>query len=326
MLTKDTTIQFQSYLSPLMKKFVQEKQACGYQYIVGAEELKRFDQFLVKAKLNLNELPKSIVQEWLMKQAHESAANHQRRISTIRQFAMFLVRLGYPAYVPPERLRFKNVSSFSPRILTHAEIQKLFQAVDQLTPSSHTPMRHIVMPEIFRLLYGCGFRVSEVLNLRIRDVDLNQGILIVRNGKFGKDRLVPPSLMLIKRLQTYAAHLENQSPDAFFFPSPSHGPWTIHAIYFLFRNLLYRCGISHGGRGKGPRLHDIRHTFVVHKLIQWYKEDTDLNAKLLLLVTYLGHQNFTGTQKYLHLTAELFPELILRMNSHFGDVIPRRTP
>lgn len=90
----------------------------------------------------------------------------------------------------------------------------------------------------------------------------------------------------------------------------------------LFRKLLYQSGISHGGRGKGPRVHDL-HTFAVHRLIQWYEEGADLNAKLPFLVAYLGHKDFTGTQKYLHLTAELFPNLIKRTNEQFGGIIPR---
>jgi integrase/recombinase XerD len=324
MLTNNKIISFQSSLATLMRKFVEEKQACGYKYIAGTQSLKRFDQFLVAEKLDHIELPKPTVLRWLTKQEHESCSNHRTRISTVRQFAIFMAKLDYPVYIPHERFGAKNTLKFIPRILTHSEVQKILQAIDKLTPSAHAPMRHIIMPEIFRLLYCCGFRISEVLNLRVRDVDLEQGVLIIRAGKFGKDRLVPASISLIKRLQSYVSHLEDLSPDAFFFPSPTNGPWSIRAPSSLFRKLLYQCGIPYGGRGKGPRLHDLRHTFAVHKLIQWYKEGVDLNSKLPLLVIYLGHQDLTGTQQYLRLTAELFPDLTLRMNSQFGDVIPRR--
>ncbi|MEM9243169.1 MAG: tyrosine-type recombinase/integrase [Pseudomonadota bacterium] len=118
-------------------------------------------------------------------------------------------------------------------------------------------------------------------------------------------------------------YLEKRADKHFFFPSSKQAAWSQSGIYFLFRKLLHQCNISHGGRGKGPRIHDLRHTFAVHRLIQWHKEGADLNAKLPLLVTYLGHQDFTGTQKYLHLTAELFPNLTARMNKQFGDVISK---
>ena len=185
------------------------------------------------------------------------------------------------------------------------------------------------MPEFFRLLYGCGFRLSEILNLQVGDVDLVQGVITVREAKFDKERLVPPSLDMIERLRIYEkqigeASLEKRTDDAFFFPSScKDSGWSPSGIYSIFRKLLYQCNIAHLGRGKGPRVHDLRHTFAVHRLIQWYKEGTDLNTKLPLLVAYLGHQDFTGTQKYLHLTAELFPDLIQRMNKKFGYVIPK---
>ena len=237
---------------------------------------------------------------------------------------MYMCRLGYPADVPDRSLTAKGSAGFSPRILTHAEVQQLLHAVDQLTPTAHAPLRHLIMPEVFRLLYGCGFRLGEVLHLRVADVDLDRGILTVREGKFGKDRLVPPALPLVQRLQKYAAGFGARPPDAYFFPSPHGGPWSHSAVYRLYRELLLRCGIAHAGRGKGPRVHDLRHAYAVHTLLRWYREGADLDAKLPVLATYLGHQSLAGTQRYLHLTAELFPEITVRANAAFGDVIPRR--
>ena len=174
-------------------------------------------------------------------------------------------------------------------------------------------------------LYGCGFRVREVLKLRVRDVDLNQGIITVRQGKFRKDRLVPPALRLVNRLRKYAARFENRPPDAIFFPGPRGGPFSLRTVYTLFRKLLLKYGIPHGGRGKGPRIHDARHRFAMCALRRWYRDGADLDAKLPLLATYLGHRNLSGTQRYLHLTAELFPEITARADAAFGDVIPRRS-
>jgi integrase len=210
-------------------------------------------------------------------------------------------------------------------MLSDEELRKFFQALDALEPTARSPLRHVIMPEVFRLLYGCGFRVREVLKLRVRDVDLNQGIITVRQGKGRKDRLVPPALPLVNRLRTYAAHFENRPPDANFFPGVSGRPFALRTVYTLFRQLLLRCGIPHSGRGKGPRIHDYRHLFAVHVLRRWYRGGEDLDAKLPLLATYLGHQHLSGTQHYLHLTAELFPEITARADAAFGDVIPRRS-
>ena len=325
MSSNEQKAQFQSALAPLMEQFVREKRACGYRYRSSAQLLACFGRFLSDEASPPGELPRHVSRKWLAKQPHESASTHRNRISIVRQFAIFMCRQGYQADVPDGSLAAKNDAEFSPRILTRAEVQKLLQAVDHLAPTARSPLRHLIMPELFRLLYGCGFRLSEVLHLRVADVDLNQGILTVRDGKFGKDRLVPPALPLVMRLQKYAAGFGARPPDAFFFPSRDGGPWSIKTVYRLFRQLLLQCNIPHAGRGKGPRLHGLRHAFAVHTLLRWYREGADLDAKLPVLATYLGHQSLAGTQRYLHLTAELFPEIAVRLNAEFGDVIPRRT-
>ena len=320
----DPSPRFQSVLSALMEKFLQEKHACGYAYHEATRILRHLDNFLVQEGLATYELPGSLARKWLAKKAHESARTHQQRITVFRQFSRFLVRLGYSAYVPDSTLAARNRSTFVPRMLSDEELRKFFQALDALEPTARSPLRHLVMPEVFRLLYGCGFRVREVLKLRVRDVDLNQGIITVRQGKGRKDRLVPPALPLVNRLRKYAAHFENRPPDASFFPGVSGRPFSLRTVYTLFRQLLLQCGIPHAGRGKGPRIHDYRHLFAVHALRRWYREGEDLDAKLPLLATYLGHQHLSGTQHYLHLTAELFPEITARADAAFGDVIPRR--
>src|SRR3989442_525461 len=314
---------FQSVLAPFIDQFVHEKHACGYGYHELTRSLHRFDDYLVREGLTTLDWPRAAARNWLAKKPHESASTQQQRITLIRQFSTFLLRAGYPAYVPDSTLAARNQSTFVPRMLTDEELRKFFQAVDALEPTARSPLRHLIMPEVFRLLYGCGFRVREVLKLRVRDVDLNQGIITVRQGKFRKDRLVPPALPLVNRLRKYAARFENRPPDAIFFPGPSGGPFSLRAVYTLFRQLLLQCGIPHAGRGKGPRIHDYRHLFAVHTLRRWYRDGADLDAKLPLLATYLGHQHLSGTQRYLHLTAELFPEITSRMNATFRAAIPR---
>jgi len=133
---------------------------------------------------------------------------------------------------------------------------------------------------------------------------------------------------MIDRLRIYTEKIEKialvkRTASAYFFLSPRQSAWHNSTIYHLYRKLLLQSEIPHGGRGKGPRVHDLRHTFAVHRLLKWYEEGADLNAKLPFLVAYLGHKDFTGTQKYLHLTAELFPNLTTRMNQQFGGVIPQ---
>lgn len=320
-------IEFKSPLAPMIIQLLDEKRSSGFKYEKLDRIFKNFDDFLCDSTIKHNELPKELVLKWLEKKPDEQPSTQQRRIILVRQLARLMVRLGYTAYIPPYRMGAKRSYVFSPYIFTQNEIGCILNYVDNLKAKSSTPLRHFIMPEIFRLLYGCGLRLSEVLNLRIRDVDLTQGVIIIREGKHGKDRLVPPSMGMIDRLRIYVRFIDNNSiekrtEDSIFFPSYSGGTLHRSTIYTLFRSILFQCGIPHRGKGKGPRVHDLRHTFAVHRLIKWYEDGCNLNAKLPFLVAYLGHKDFTGTQKYLHLTAELFPNLIKRMNKQFGNVIP----
>lgn len=227
MSTNTANVTFHSPLAPLLKQFIQEKRACGYRYDGPARLLALFDQHLCSEAPAPATLPRSVTSGWIAKRPHESAATHQHRVSIVRQFALFMGRLGHAADVPSGSLAMKNSADFIPRILTRAEVQRVLHAVDGLTPTAHSPLRHLIMPEVFRLLYGCGFRLNEVLHLRVADVDLNRGVLTVREGKFGKDRLVPPTVALVQRLQHYDAGFGRRRADAFFFPSREDAAWCI---------------------------------------------------------------------------------------------------
>src|SRR5436189_377769 len=144
---------FQSVLASFIDRFLQEKHTCGYAYHEPIRILHRFDEFLVREGLATLELPRSIVRNWLAKKPHESAATQQQRITIVRQFTKFLLQTGYPAYVPDSTLSVRK-STFVPRMLTDEELRKFFHAVDALEPTARSPLRHLVMPEVFRLLYG----------------------------------------------------------------------------------------------------------------------------------------------------------------------------
>lgn len=236
----DPSHRFQSVLSAHLEKFLQEKHTCGYAYQEPARILRHLDNFLVQEGLATYELPASIAWKWLAKKAHESARTQQQRITVFRHFSRFLLRLGYSAYVPDSTLAAWNPSTFVSRMLTEEELGKFFQALDALKPTARSPLRHLIMPEVFRLLYGCGFRVGEVLKLRVRDVDLDQGIITVRQGKCRKDRLVPPVLPLVNRLRKCAARSANRPPDATFFPGPSGRP----SAYGPFTRCFVNCRCS----------------------------------------------------------------------------------
>jgi len=226
--------------------------------------------------------------------------------------------------IPINHDRSTRRSPFVARIFTHEEVGKFLSLADSLPSTGLTPKRHLIMPEIYRLLYCCGLRSGEVVRLRVKDVDLDRGVLIIRDTKFGKDRLAPLADSMTDRLRAYASKMGERSGEDFFFPSPYGGRYSHSTIYWHFREMLWKMNISHQGRGRGPRLHDLRHTFAVHRLAQWIHEGADLNVKLPILATYMGHHKLAGTQKYLQLTADMFPDITAMFEKRFGYVFQGR--
>jgi integrase/recombinase XerD len=321
MRNQTTPVPGRSPLGTLMAQLIQEKRAAGYGYIPQSYWLNDLDRFLSQEGLIRIELPKDLARRWCAKRVYECASTHRSRIYVVRQLAEFLGRRGHPAWSPDPKLTTIPRYDFVPHIFSVEEVGKLFAAADALDHGAWS-LRHLIMPEIFRVLYGCGLRAGEALHLTVGDVDLDEGVLTIRQGKFRKDRLVPLAPSLRDRLRRYADRMGNRTPEALFFPGREGGPCGRSTLYETFRGLLWKAGIAHGGRGRGPRLHDLRHTFAVHCLVRWYRRGDDLNARLPVLATYLGHQALDGTQRYLRLTAETFPELTARLQDRFGSLIP----
>jgi integrase len=202
---------------------------------------------------------KELIDAWDLLKPYLSNRSKIVRHNAIRAFAKFAYTQDGISYVP-DTSKLKNSSTFTPHIFTVEEIRRLLYAADNLPVRNNAPTRHLVIPAVIRLLYCCGFRIGEVLRLRVKDVDLDTGIITVHNGKGGKDRLVPVHNSVIEYLRSYSAQLPDERE--WFFPSAC-GHYSIKTIYDNFRELLFACNIPH--TGNGPRVHDFRHTFAVRE-------------------------------------------------------------
>ncbi|MFN5422343.1 MAG: tyrosine-type recombinase/integrase, partial [bacterium] len=283
----------------------------------------RFSKFSLSFLTNTSKpsLTKELVLAWCVKRPDEGARNCRRRIYPIRQFGIYLNALGYDAYVASADPK-TNSFAFIPYIFTENEMDRIFSCSDQLYPNRRSAM-HLIMPVILRMLYGCGLRISEAVNLQNKNVNLVDGILEVINGKFGKDRLVPMSDSLLTCCRQFYQVMHNYStPDDYFFRSVEGKPVSADNVYRRFRDILWESGISHGGKGFGPRIHDLRHTFAVHSLKRVVENGTDVYCALPILSTYLGHASVTATEHYVRLTAEAFPDIQNVLDRYCGHVIP----
>ncbi len=172
MAERKGNLEFHSAVGPCIEKFIEEKRACGYKYATESGSLRRLDRFLHEQGLANAELPRDLVEQWVSKRRNESTRNHRARIGLVRRLAVFVARQGQSAFIPDSRLAPMQHPNLAPHIFSQEEVQNLLKAVDNIQPTQRSPLRYLVMPEVFRVLYCCGLRVGEALRLKVGDVDL----------------------------------------------------------------------------------------------------------------------------------------------------------
>jgi integrase len=303
-----------------MKDFIFLKRAVGYKYLTEAGILKRFDAFLEQNYPSVTILTKETVTGWCAKTPYETAANQCSRSSVIRQFAKYLDGLGREAWVLPNNY-YPAGQQYVPHIYTPDELRMFFAETDKCSYCYEHPYRHLIMPVFYRLLLSCGLRCSEARLLKVQDVDLEKGILSVMDSKNHNSRLVPMPDSMTIRMCAYAQQVHPYpKPERYFFPAFDEKPMTIGNVYKNFRRFLWRAGISH--TGDGPRVHDFRHAYCIYRLKAWAEQDWDLMVLIPLMRTYLGHQTFNETAYYLRLTADMFPDIRLKLERCYENIIP----
>lgn len=233
----------------------------------------------------------------------------ERKHQTLRGFFTYLTARGHLAVSPLREPGPSAARTFQPYIYTHAELRLLLDATAILA-TPRWPLRAPTFRTLLLTLYGAGLRAGEALRLRDGDVDLDAKVLAIWDTKFFKSRLVPIGTDLVAALTTFRAQRAgpaHATDDAVaFFPSRTGAALTLASLERTFVRLRVHAGILRPASDRWqPRLHDLRHSFAVHRLIAWYRAGADVQAGLPLLATYLGHRNVTGTQTYLTMTPAL---------------------
>jgi integrase/recombinase XerD len=314
-------------LADAIAALVAQKRVVGYKYDTEARVLARFEAFCRIEFPGPGTVSQASVEAWVASARRREVrpATLQALAAPVRELARWLGHRGVHAYVLPVGV-LARPARYVPHIYTDQELAALFAQTDRCRYCSQVPFRHLVMPVLFRTIYACGLRLSEARLLRPGDVDIDAGVLQVRDAKGGKDRQVPVSEPLRVRLSDYHAQLVGCSAQvdlglSWFFPGRNGLPLTLPNIDKNFRRFLWRARISHGGRGHGPRVHDLRHTFAVNNLRFWFAQGQDVGALLPILQTYMGHSSLRDTAYYLRLTAESYPDITARVQQATGDVV-----
>jgi integrase/recombinase XerD len=252
--------------------------------------------------------------------SHETIARRHRALAGFYRY----VHARHGALLPAlPNLPKGSESNFVPYIYSHEEIKRLLQAAPAACQNPLARVDPQSLRTLVLLLYGAGLRLGEALALNVTDVDLSQAVLLVRQTKFYQTRLVPVghdlTEVLIAFRQWRDRHYSSDPRTPFF--CLRDGQRAHHKVMeSTFRRL---CVIAHVSRAGGsrhqPRLHDLRHTAAVHRLIEWYQTGVDLQQALPRLATYLGHKNLSGTQHYLTLTPQLLREASLRFEHYALD-------
>jgi len=318
---------FWSVFAPHINDFISLKRSLGYKYIEEERTLYRFDRFILDQGYTILGLTKEISGKWADRRHNEAELTIYSKVKVVKQLAEYLRDQGIKTYVP--KLPKYPGSTFIPYIYSHEEINAIFRACDSLRMKCRNAYSCLlIMPCLLRLLYGTGIRISEALSLKNRDVNISGRCLTLKDTKNGKDRLVPMSDSLVVVCKDYLEQ-RNKLPvgalrreNGLFFVSLNGGVCKQGAVHRWFRKVLVLAEIPFTGNRKGPRIHDIRHTFACHSFLKLSDEGMDLYCSWPYLSTYLGHQSLESTEQYIRLTSQMYPDLLKDTDGLYVDILP----
>jgi len=317
-------VKFEGNYAPLFVHFIEHKKSLGYQYNSHhCRSIRRFNDYLEKTSSDCTTLTKADVEGFVEKQKGEQWVTQLCREGIARQFAMFMDSLNYEAYVLPKS-RKAHRSNFIPYIYTKDQISAIFRAADAMAYSYRSAKMHVFYPFLLRLLYGCGLRISEALNLKLDDIDMSERVIRIEQAKNNNSRLIPLSPSLADALNRYLEQMQYERGYKGFLFVNQHGkPYRSNTVLTRFKRLLAQAGIPARENGRTPRLHDLRHTFAVHSLDQMVENGMDAYCVLPYLSTYMGHRNISCTEQYLRLTNQSFRHITAATEPMYTGLFPR---
>lgn len=307
---------FQSFLGTQLEAFVAYKRSLGRRYHVEEKALGLFDRYLLQRQVcTFEDITPAFIDEFLRSRQRPRPRSYNHLRCTIGRFFAYLVNQESlsktPLQSPPRRARYER----TPFIFDSVTAQRLLAITQTFSDSGGTVARGQIYYAIFAILYALGLRIGEVCRLRVKDVDLEQRLLVIRETKFYKTRLVPfgPKVeaLLIEHIRRTCPELS--SPERPLFCLRGDRAINPSTISQTFHHLIPRLQLSIPPGVSSPRLHDLRHSCAVATLTRWYREGLDPQARLHTLATFLGHVDINSTAVYLTTT----PTLLELANQRF---------
>ncbi len=301
-------------LRSALERYLSLRQGLGYKYQQQARRLADFVSFM-EAR-NAATITTTLAVEWATLPPGRHAS-WTLRLTDARGFARHVANIDPTTEVPPAGILL-GLKRAKPHIYSDAEISALLAAALALPPTDG--LRRWTYHCLFGLFAVTGMRLSEAISLQHGDVDLEDGVLTVRQTKFGKSRLIPLHSTTCGVLRGYAdrrdAHLGSRCGPHFFVAE--RGGRLLHQyVHRVFWRLSRETGLRCPGDHSGPRVHDFRHRFAVRTLLGWYRDGTDVERQLPALSTYLGHACVRDTYWYLSACPELMQQAAQRLDQRW---------
>jgi integrase len=283
----------------LAQAYLAEKRCLGFDLRSAGRQLLNFARF-ADAAGHQGPLTAELAMSWAQSAPHHAPITWARRIEIVRPFAKYLQQFDITTEIPGSHLFGRAHRRLAPHIYTAPEIQDLLAAAAKLPAiDALRPARYVTL---FGLLASTGLRVSEALKMRRADVDLEQGQLTIRETKFRKSRLVPLHLSVTQALRNYASLRDRWQPvalsDHFFLSSHGDG-LPLGTVEYVFGSLRSKLEWASRGDHPTPRIHDLRHSFICHRVLLWYRQGVNVDNAMAMLSTYVGHAKVTDTYWYL---------------------------
>ena len=291
--------------------YLAERRRQGFRLRSRDAFLSSFARF-VAAKRHRGPLTVELIAEWVRtaKGGHGDAGTWARSWGRLRHFIRYLQQFEPDTEVPETSLFGAEPGRVTPHIYHDDEIVDLLAAARTLGPAGS--IRPFTYETLFGLMASTGLRISDAIHLRDADVDLKRGMLTIRQTKFAKSRQVPIHPSTVKALACYRRQRERHLPTTAGMPFliSSRGrrlglPLGERQAHRVFTGLRDSLGWINRGGHEAPRLHDLRHTFAVRRLMRWYADGAEIDQKMLALSTYMGHAEIFYTYWYLTGVPEL---------------------
>jgi site-specific recombinase XerD len=317
-------LPLQSFLADAIRDYLDYLDHLGFAIGPMASNLKRIDAFLAENYIGCIQECDSRFWLGLMAQNHGRVKGTTLRAwrHTFHGFCRYLVRQGCLRENPVDAFPVPRIEHYRPYVFTLEELRRFFdylrQQADHHVADPLTSFRFRSRYVLYHLLYACGLRASEGVRVRTADYSAGQRTLFIQPSKFHKDRLIPIGGRVASNLESLLEVRQRlfgiPPKGAFFLTLPQLRPYTPAMASNCFRTTMQHLGIyrpevtDRNCTYGTPHLHELRRAFAVHRLMRWYRDKADVDAKLPLLATYMGHCRFEYTKTYLTLTQQLLSE------------------